>query len=299
MATQGGFTQDQLDGLAYLNEIRAKVGVSPLELDARSTQASQAHAAYYTTTHFEGLLAHREESGTAGFTGVTAGDRGKAAGWPNASVAEVMSYNNATTREAIDSWLSTAYHRKIILDDRYTSVGIGLQGGTAVMNPAYVNYQINGPEAKVYRYDGMKGADVGFYGFEIPNPLDRFGVEHSGSIISASAGLAIDSFEASIVDSQGQDVPYYSELQGNTVFLFPKDVLDGYNVYTVKLDYRLYKESQLRSKTWSFTTGKGRAIKGLSAQYDEMVLNPGSKLAPFAPKNGPLIPIVSFFSWYS
>ncbi|OAB27455.1 hypothetical protein PMSD_23400 [Paenibacillus macquariensis subsp. defensor] len=278
MASQGGFTQDQLDGLAYLNEIRAKVGVGPLELDARLTQASQAHAAYYNTTHFEGLSAHREEPGTAGFTGVKAGERGKAAGWPNTSVAEVMSFNNATTREAIDSWLSTAYHRRIILDDQYTSVGIGLQGGTAVMNPAYVNFQKKGPEAKVYPYDGMKGADVGFYGFEIPNPLVRFDVEHSGGIISAAAGFAIDSFEASIVDSQGQEVPYYSELQGDTVFLFPKDVLDGYSVYTVKLDYTLYKESQLRSKTWSFTTGKGRTIKGLSAQYDELVLNPGSKL---------------------
>ncbi|MEW4425888.1 CAP domain-containing protein [Paenibacillus pabuli] len=277
-ASQGGFTQDQLDGLAYLNEIRAKVGVGPLELDASLTQASQAHAAYYNTTHFEGLSAHREEPGTAGFTGVTAGDRGRAAGWPNTSVAEVMSFNNATTREAIDSWLSTAYHRKIILDDRYTSVGIGLQSGTAVMNPAYVKFQKEGTEAKVYPYDGMKGADVGFYGNEIPNPLVRFGVEHSGGIISATAGFAIDSFEANIVDSQGQEVPYNSELQGDTVFLYPKDVLDGYSVYTVKLDYTLYKESQLRSKTWSFMTGKGRTIRGLSAQYDELVLNPGSKL---------------------
>ncbi|MGE7828253.1 CAP domain-containing protein [Paenibacillus sp. NPDC093718] len=56
---------------------------------------------------------------------MTAGERGKAAGWPNTSVAEVMSFNNTTTREAIDSWLSTAYHRRIILDDQYTSVGIG------------------------------------------------------------------------------------------------------------------------------------------------------------------------------
>ncbi|SDK41850.1 S-layer homology domain-containing protein [Paenibacillus sp. OK060] len=277
-ASQGGFMQDQLDGLAYLNEIRAKVGVGPLELDARLTQASQAHAAYYNTTRFEGLSAHREEPGTAGFTGATAGDRGKAAGWPNISVAEVMSFEKETTREAIDSWLSTAYHRKIILDGQYTSVGIGLQGGTAVMNPAYVKIQKKDPEAKVYPYDGMKGADIGFYGLEIPNPLDRFGVEHSGGIISATAGLAIDSFEASIVDSQRQEVPYYSELQGDTVFLFPKEVLDGYSVYTVKLDYTLYKESQLRTKTWSFTTGKGRAIQGLSTQYDEFMLNPGSKL---------------------
>ncbi|SLK16166.1 MULTISPECIES: CAP domain-containing protein [unclassified Paenibacillus] len=277
-ASQGGFTQDQLDGLAYLNEIRAKVGVGPLELDARLTQASQAHAAYYNTTRFEGLTAHREEPGTAGFTGVTAGERGKAAGWPNTSVAEVMSFNNATTREAIDSWLSTAYHRRIILDDQYKSVGIGLQGGTAVMNPAFVKFEKKGPEAKVYPYDGMKGADVGFYGFEKPNPLVRFGVEHSGGIISAAAGFAIDSFEASIMDSKGQEVPYNSELQGDTVFLYPKDVLDGYSVYTVKLNYTLYKETQLHNKTWSFTTGKGRTMQGLSAQYDELVLNPGNKL---------------------
>lgn len=278
MVSQGGFTQDQLDGLAYLNEIRAKVGVGPLELDARLSQASQAHATYYNTTQFKGRTAHEEGPGTPGFTGVTAGDRGKAAGWPNKSIAEVMSFNMATTRQAVDAWLSTAYHRQIILDEQYTSVGIGLQNGTAVMNPAFMKLQKDSTEARVYPYDGMKEADVGFYGFERPNPLVRFGVEHSGGIISASAGFAIDSFEASILDSQGQDVPYYSELHGNTVFLYPKDVLDGYSVYTVKFDYTLYKESQRRSKTWSFTTGKGNTMKGLSAQYDELVLNSGSKL---------------------
>ncbi|WP_170947998.1 hypothetical protein [Paenibacillus sp. 7516] len=43
---------------------------------------------------------------------------------------------------------------------------------------------------------------VGFYGDEIPNPLVPFGVEHSGGIILAVAGFAIDSFEASIMNSQ-------------------------------------------------------------------------------------------------
>ncbi|MBY0206784.1 CAP domain-containing protein [Paenibacillus cucumis (ex Kampfer et al. 2016)] len=64
MASQVGFTQDQVDGLACLNKIRAKVGVGPLELDVRLTQASQSHAAYYNATKFEGLSAHREEPGT-------------------------------------------------------------------------------------------------------------------------------------------------------------------------------------------------------------------------------------------
>lgn len=106
---------------------------------------------------------------------------GKAAGWPNISVAEVMSFKKETTKEAIDAWLSTAYHREITLDGQYTSVGIGLQGGTAVMEPAFVKFQKKDPEVKVYLYEGMKGAGIGFYGREIPNPLDRFGVEYSGA----------------------------------------------------------------------------------------------------------------------
>ncbi|WP_144424403.1 spore germination YkwD domain-containing protein [Paenibacillus xylanivorans] len=46
-----------------------------------------------------------------------------------------MTFNSATTREAINAWLSTAYHREILLDDQYTSVDIGLKGGTAFMMP--------------------------------------------------------------------------------------------------------------------------------------------------------------------
>ncbi|OWA34139.1 hypothetical protein B9G55_17605 [Saccharibacillus sp. O16] len=277
-AAQGTFTQDQLDGLAYLNEIRAKVGVGPLELDARLNQAAQAHAAYYNRYHFEGLDAHLEKEGTAGFTGETPGDRGQAAGWPNTSVAEVMAFGNSTTRKAIDALLDTAYHREIILDDSFKVVGIGLQDGTAVINPALLTFEESSREAKVYPYDGMEGAPVGFYGNETPNPLDRFDIPYSGGIISASTGVRIASYEASITDSTGREVPFYREFQGRTVFLYPKDVLDGYSVYTVKLDYVLRDESQPRHKTWSFTTGKGRTLKKLSAQYNELVLNPGSKL---------------------
>nr|WP_186812418.1 hypothetical protein [Paenibacillus xylanexedens] len=44
-----------------------------------------------------------------------------------------MTFNSATTREAINAWLSIAYHRAILLDSQYTSVDIRLKGGTAFM----------------------------------------------------------------------------------------------------------------------------------------------------------------------
>ncbi|WP_268632027.1 MULTISPECIES: hypothetical protein [Paenibacillus] len=39
---------------------------------------------------------------------------------------------------------------------------------------------------------------VGFYGNEVPNPLDQFNVEHSSYIISASVPGKLDWHEASI-----------------------------------------------------------------------------------------------------
>lgn len=280
--SQEGFTQDQLDGLAYLNEIRAKVGVDPLELDANLTRAAQAHAAYYNLHASEIDSSHDETPGQSGFTGSSPKERADAAGWPTRGqswgIGEVMAFRQATTRAAIDAWLSTAYHRAILLGIAHDKVGIGLQGGTAVIDIGFIGNPSTDPEARVYPYDGMKGADIGFYGYESPNPLDRFDVEHSGGIVSVSSDRNIDSFEAKITDSQGQEVPYYREFQGDTVFLYPKDILDGYSVYTVKLDYTLQDESQPRHKTWSFTTGKGRTIRKLSAKYKELVLNQGSKL---------------------
>ncbi|MFB8374497.1 hypothetical protein [Paenibacillus taichungensis] len=38
------------------------------------------------------------------------------------------------------------------------------------------------------------------------------------------------------------------------------------------------RSRSIASKTWSFMTGKDRTIQGLSGQYDEFMLNPGSKL---------------------
>lgn len=148
----------------------------------------------------------------------------------------------------------------------------------------------------------MKGVDVGFYRSEIPNLLVRFGIKYSGGIISATTGFAIDSFKERIVDSKGMKFRYYSEQRTarRYVVLVSEDVLNRYNVYTVKLDYKLYTESQLRSKTWSF---KNCTIQGLYAQYDELVLNPGNKLpmqimAPYGdgtfaiPKKRPPTPAV-------
>ncbi|GJM72811.1 hypothetical protein HMSSN036_50270 [Paenibacillus macerans] len=117
---------------------------------------------------------------------------------------------------------------------------------------------------------------MGFYGNEIPNPLDQFGVEYSGYIVSATAAAKITSYEAAIKDENGEEVAYFDELYSEkTLFLFPKKVLKGNHTYTVTLNYRTEASSGNQTKTWSFTTGKGPALIAFKPEFGEITLNEG------------------------
>ncbi len=280
-----GTDQDQREALAYLNDVRAKAGLQPLQLSGMISKAARLHAAYYNENHDKKQeSAHNETKGMPGFTGATVTDRLKAAGWTYGSkgysTGEVMHYRQASSKQAVDGWLDTAYHRKIILSPKYREAGFGLADGTAVADfagfsePAPIQGGIS-----VYPYDGMKNVGVGFYGLESPNPLNQFNVQHSGYIISATTEGDMDWHDAKITDESGGDVPYYEELYGgDTLFLFPKQVLKGYHTYKVSLSYQMKGSSGKLQKTWSFTTGKGHQLVSVQSQYPELVLNEGGEL---------------------
>lgn len=280
-----GYTSDQLEALDFLNEVRAKAGVQPVTLNKAITQAAEAHAKYYNANkdQLPGLSAHSEKEGTAGFTGVSIGDRIKAAGWHSGSngfaYGEVMHYQQDSSSSAVQGWLDTAYHRKIILSPSYNEVGIALVDGTAVVDMAGSGTasSISGG-ISVYPYDRQTEVPVGFYGLEIPNPLNQFGVESSGYIISATTEADMTSYQAVIRDKNGEEVDFFDELySGDTLFLYPKKVLKGNHAYTVTLNYQTEDSSRNQSKTWSFTTGKGHSLIDLVPNFREITLNQGGK----------------------
>ncbi|WP_018754547.1 CAP domain-containing protein [Paenibacillus terrigena] len=278
--------QDQLDALAMLNEIRAQVGVPALVLSKEITQAARSHAAYYNRHERDkkvSLSAHQEKQGMEGFTGTSAMDRMKAAGWNQAgtyrSSGEVMHFKQKTSRQAMQGWLDTAYHRAIILSPKYNEVGIALVDGTAVVNlggtraPAPLQ---NGIAA--YPFPGMTQAPVGFYGNEVPNPLSQLGVDYSGYIISATTIDAIDWHEASLIDEKGAAIPFYEEIySGNTLFLYPKTILEGFHTYRVQLAYRTEGSSETQHQSWSFKTGEGHKLLSIAGSPDELVINEGEE----------------------
>ncbi|WP_141500876.1 S-layer homology domain-containing protein [Paenibacillus luteus] len=281
------YTNDQLAALAFLNEARVRIGAKPLKLNTAITKAAVAHAAYFNANHTGKvtLSAHDETAGKPGFTGVSAFDRMKAAGWNTGtrgySYGEVMHFNQKSSTQATQGWLDTAYHRAILLNPAYDEVGIGLVNGTAVMDfgnssPSTADGIDN---IYVYPYNKQTNVSVGFYGNEIPNPLQQFDAKYSGYIISASVGGKLTAHNAVITDESGATVPFYEEeYLSNTLFLFPKSVLKGSHTYSVSLDYEVEGGSGKLNKSWSFKTGEGHKLSALSPKKSQIVISEGEVL---------------------
>ncbi|GIP29797.1 hypothetical protein J23TS9_49270 [Paenibacillus sp. J23TS9] len=258
-----GINQDQNDALAYLNSIRAKLGLQALKYNGNMSKAAQLHAVYYNMNHEKASQsAHSESKGLPGFKGSTIVDRLKASGWspgPNGYMTgEAMHYEQTTIKGAIEEWLDTAYHREIILSHKYTEVGIGFVNGTAVLDMAgpYDPTPIKSGIA-VYPYDGMKNVGVGFYGNENPNPLSQFNIKSSGCIISATTEKEMVWHQAKITDQNGKEIPIFEELHNkDTLFLYPKYVLKGNHTYQISLSYEMKGSPGKKKKMWSFTTGE-------------------------------------------
>lgn len=286
VSTSSGFTSDQMDALNLLNEVRAKSGVQPLKLNQAINQAAQSHAKYYNLhkDDLSGLKAHSEYEGTTGFTGKTPGERLKAAGWVFSkkiytSAGEVMHFGQSSSSGAVQGWLDTAYHRNILLGPDFQEVGFGLEDGTAVANFGRIStYAVTMGDMAVYPYDGQTDVPVGFYGNEIPDPLQQFGIKYSGYIISATTKDDIISHQASIRDENGDNVEFFEEVyRDKTIFLYPKDVLKGKHTYQVTVDVQTKGSSESHIKRWSFTTGKGASLINLTSNLSEIILNEGGK----------------------
>ncbi|CAH1059339.1 CAP domain-containing protein [Paenibacillus pseudetheri] len=286
-ASEGtGYTSDQLEGLQFLNEVRTRAGIPPVQLNAAITKAAISHAEFYNANQADlpGLNAHSEISGNPGYTGQSVMARMKAAGWVSGAqgyaTGEVMHFQQKSSKAAIQGWLDTAYHRDIILDPRYTEIGIGLALGTAVLDAGGPGKtQPVGGGISVYPYDQQTDVPVGFYGNEMPNPLKQFDVDYSGYIISAATDKDMISHKAVITDEKGIEIPYHEEFKGDdTLFIYPKSILKGNHKYTVSLEYQAEGALDTQTKVWSFTTGKGHVLTQLVPTYKEIVINEGGQL---------------------
>ena len=106
--------------LAAVNTERHAAGRPPLRLDARLNAAAQKHA--------EDMLARVYYSHEAPEGSMPWG-RVRAAGYEPSVVGENIAAGHVKVDEVMDAWLHSSGHRRNILENRFTELGIGLAVG--------------------------------------------------------------------------------------------------------------------------------------------------------------------------
>ncbi|WP_256758164.1 S-layer homology domain-containing protein [Cohnella sp. WQ 127256] len=251
------YTQDELDGLDYLNAVRTKVGLSKVKLDPYLIKAAQNHAKYLFTNTVSLFELHDEVPGNSGFTGVTPADRANfvgASGYDH--VGEAIFMGNGTIITGVRSLIEVPYHRMTLISPNLTSIGLAKEGGSVVGS---LGNEKGNSSVTVYPYDGQKNVPVAFPGGEVPNPLEQFGVERSGFIISYQQKDLGSNPSFSLKDSKGNDVPVFSEsnqmYSPDALLLIPKENLKYSETYTATVN----------NKSWSFTTINDRVNNDLAS----------------------------------
>ncbi|OVE46403.1 hypothetical protein B1A98_19590 [Bacillus badius] len=220
------FTAEQTNILNRINEIRLWSGLTAMQLNPFLNKSALNHANFLAINGEN--YGHTEKKGLRGFTGATVEDRVSAVGGSETLreyAAEVIQYINRKGTDPLEPFLNSAYHRALLLTRVQSEVGVGAYGSILALN--FSNSEDKATENfgdVMYPYNGQKGVDVGFYGFETPNPIAKFGVKKTGFIISFSNYFGLDKLDFQLTDSSGASIPFYSEYsqEYDTWFFYPK-----------------------------------------------------------------------------
>ncbi|MGX1274707.1 CAP domain-containing protein [Streptomyces phaeoluteigriseus] len=103
--------------VALVNSERAKAGCSPVTLNAKLSQAAQAHSA--------DMASHNTMSHT-GSDGSDPGQRITRAGYLWSTYGENVAYGYSTPEQVMAGWMASAGHKRNILDCGFKEIGVGV-----------------------------------------------------------------------------------------------------------------------------------------------------------------------------
>lgn len=103
--------------VALVNSERAKVGCSPVTLNAKLSQAAQAHSV--------DMAIHNTMSHT-GSDGSDPGQRITLAGYLWSTYGENVAYGYSTPEQVMAGWMASEGHKRNILDCGFKEIGVGV-----------------------------------------------------------------------------------------------------------------------------------------------------------------------------
>ncbi|WP_421106074.1 CAP domain-containing protein [Streptomyces sp. NEAU-S77] len=102
-----------------VNDERAKVGCSPVKVNAKLTEAAEAHS--------KDMAEHSNMSHT-GSDGSQPGDRIEAAGYTWSTYGENVAYGYGSAKSVMEGWMNSSGHKANILNCDFKEIGVGLSG---------------------------------------------------------------------------------------------------------------------------------------------------------------------------
>src|SRR5438128_5287172 len=251
--------------LDTVNRYRRLAGLAPVTSSAVIHRAALAHAFY---TFFNGTLPsirdlgiHKEEASGQGYTGDNVLSRAQHFGYPQRSMAEVITHRSEPAG-AVGDWIDSVYHRIPLLRADLVEVGYG----DAYLGPLTVQVmdmsyrEVASGRIILYPAPNQTSVPVAFNGNEIPDPAPNASYPIGYPVTATfdrNARVTIGAFH--LRDPSGADLPGISLQPGNETensFAFLANVpLKPGTIYTVDLTYTL--NGVAGHATWHFTTALG------------------------------------------
>lgn len=116
------YSGEERRSLDYLNALRQKSGLLPLQENRLLNRAAASHA-NYLVLHQQ--MGHLEKYGHRGYTGKTPSDRVVYHGYASKDVMENIAANAKNGASAVDDLFSAIYHRFVFLSFDKDQIGIG------------------------------------------------------------------------------------------------------------------------------------------------------------------------------
>jgi Tfp pilus assembly protein PilF len=255
----------QAVALATVNNYRRLAGLAPVTSSAAIHQSALAHSFY---TLFNGNLPsirdlgiHVEVSSGQGYTGDNVLTRAQHFGYPQRSMAEVITHRSEPAG-AVADWIDSVYHRIPLLRADLMELGYG----DAYLGPLTVQVmdlafrETTSGRVILYPAPDQVGVPAAFNGNEIPDPAPNASYPIGYPVTATfdrNARVTIGAFH--LRDPSGAALPGISLQPSNETensFAFMANVpLKAGTTYTADLSYTL--NGFAGHRVWKFTTALG------------------------------------------
>ena len=252
--------------LATVNRYRQLAGLTPVTSSTVIHQAALAHAFY---TFFNAALPsirdlgiHKEESSGQGYTGDNVLTRAQHFGYPQRSMAEVITHRTEPVG-AVADWIDSVYHRIPLLRNDLVELGYG----DAYLGPLTVQvmdlsyHEKASGRVVLYPAPNQVGVPTAFNGNEIPDPVPNASYPIGYPVTATfdrNATVTIGAFH--LRDPSGTDLPGTTlqpnapDVENSFAYLGNVPLKPG-TTYTADLTYTLNGIPGHRS--WQFMTVTG------------------------------------------